>query len=216
MLIAPEGQTLATYSVSTPTEATVDATVTVEQGTTITSPAGNFVNTVSIEQVSVQDVPSMEGAGFSFAGAAIECGPEGVTFSTPASLTFSLTQAQWDLALAQANGNPALMEVQYFDKGTQSWVGVPTTVDLATHTVTASVTHFSLFALVIVQAPSATPAAAVPTAGVSPGVTKPATTLIARPPVTAAKTTAAPFVEIPAMIGVLVVAGLAYTLAKKR
>jgi hypothetical protein len=42
MLIAQEGQTLATYSVSTPTEATVDATVTVEQGTTITSPTGNF------------------------------------------------------------------------------------------------------------------------------------------------------------------------------
>jgi hypothetical protein len=95
-------------------------------------------------------------------------------------------------------------------------VGIPTTVDLATHTVTGSVTHFSLFALVVVQAPSATPAAAVPTGGVSPGLTKPATTLIARPPVTTAKPTPAPFVEIPAMIGVLVVAGLAYTLTRKR
>jgi len=214
--IAKEGQTLVTTSVSTPTDATVDATVTVEQGTTITDPAGNIVNTVSIEQVSVQDVPSMEGAGFSFAGAAIECGPEGVTFSEPATLTFSLTQAQWDLAMAQANGNPSLMEVQYFDKGTQSWVGVPTTVDLATHTVTASVTHFSLFALVIIQAPSATPAAAVPTAGVSPGLTRAPTTLLAKPPVTTPKPTPAPFVSVPAMIGVLVVAGLAYTLTRKK
>ena len=217
MLIAQEGQTLATYSVSTPSEATVDATVTVDQGTTITDPAGNFVNTVTIEQVSRQDVPSMpEGAAFSFAGTAVNCGPEGVTFSEPATLTFSLTEAQWDLAMAQANGNPSLMEVQYFDKGTQSWVGVPTTVDLATHTVTASVTHFSLFALVIIQAPSATPAAAVPTAGVSPGLTRAPTTLLAKPPVTTPKPTPAPFVSVPAMIGVLVVAGLAYTLTRKR
>jgi len=216
MLIAKEGQTLETYSVSTPTEATVDATVTVEQGTTITDPAGNFVNTVSIEQVSVQDVPSMEGAGFAFAGVAVECGPEGVTFSEPASLTFSLTQAQWDLALAQANGNPALMEVQYYDKGTQSWVGVPTTVNILTHEVTALVDHFSLFALVIIQAPPATPVAEMTAAGVSPGLTREPTTLLAKPPVTTPKPTPAPFVSVPAMIGVLVVAGLAYTLTRKK
>jgi hypothetical protein len=216
MLIAKEGQTLETYSVSTPTEATVDATVTVEQGTTITNPAGNFVNTVSIEQVSVQDVPSMEGAGFAFSGVAVECGPEGVTFSEPASLTFSLTQAQWDIAMAQANGNPALMEIQYYDKGTQSWVGVPTTVDLATHEVTALVDHFSLFALVIIQAPPATPVAEMTAAGVSPGLTRESTPLITRPPVTTVKPTPAPFVSVPAMIGVLLVAGLAYTLTRKK
>ena len=217
MLIAQEGQTLATYSVSTPTEATVDATVTVEQGTTITDPAGNFVNSVSVAQVSVQDVPSMpEGAGFSFAGYAVQCGPEGVTFDQPASLTFSLTQDQWDAALAQANGNPALMEVQYYDKATQSWVGVPTTVNTATHEVTALVDHFSLFALVIIQAPPATPAAGVPTAaGASPTITTSPTIILAKPPATP-KPTPTPFVSIPAMIGVLVVAGLAYSLAKKR
>jgi hypothetical protein len=216
MLIAKEGQTLETYSVSTPTEATVDATVTVEQGTTITDPAGNFVNTVSIEQVSVQDVPSMEGAGFAFAGVAVECGPEGATFSEPASVTFSLTQAQWDLALAQANGNPSLMEIQYYDKVTQSWVGVPTTVDILTHEVTALVDHFSLFALVIIQAPPAAPVAEITAAGVSPVLTRETTPLIARPPVTTPKPTPAPFVSIPAMIGVLVVAGLAYTLTRKK
>ena len=214
--IAKEGQTLVTTSVSTPTDATVDATVTVEQGTTITDPAGNFVNSVSIEQVSVQDVPSMEGAGFAFSGVAVECGPEGVTFSEPASLTFSLTQAQWDLALAQANGNPALMEVQYYDKATQSWVGVPTTVDLATHEVTALVDHFSLFALVIIQAPPATPVAEFTAAGVSPRLTREPGTPIAKPPVTTVKPTPAPFVSVPAMIGVLVVAGLAYTLTRKK
>jgi len=217
LLIAPEGQTLVTTSVSTPTDATVDATVTVEQGTTITDPAGNFVNTISIEQVSRQDVPSMpEGAAFSFAGTAVNCGPEGVTFSEPATLTFSLTEAQWDLAMAQANGNPALMEVQYYDKGTQSWVGVPTTVNLATHEVTALVDHFSLFALVIIQAPPATPAVEITAAGVSPGLTRQPTTLLAKPPVTTPKPTPAPFVSVPAMIGVLVVAGLAYTLSRKR
>ena len=217
MLIAQEGQTLATYSVSTPTEATVDATVTVEQGTTITDPAGNFVNSVSVAQVSVQDVPSMpEGAGFSFGGYAVQCGPEGVTFDQPASLTFSLTQDQWDAALAQANGNPALMEVQYYDKATQSWVGVPTTVNTATHEVTALVDHFSLFALVIIQAPPATPAAGVPTAaGASPTITTSPTIILAKPPATP-KPTPTPFVSIPAMIGVLMVAGLAYSLAKKR
>ena len=214
--IAKEGQTLTTLTVSTPTEATVEASVTVEQGTTITDPAGNFVNSVSIEQVSIQDVPSMEGAGFAFAGVAVECGPEGVTFSEPATLTFSLTQAQWDLALAQANGNPALMEIQYYDKGTQSWVGVPTTVNLATHEVTALVDHFSLFALVIIQAPPATPAAEFTAARVSPGLTREPTTLLAKPPVTTPKPTPAPFVSVPAMIGVLVVAGLAYTLTRKK
>jgi hypothetical protein len=215
--LAPAGQTLTTLTVSTPTDATVDATVTVEQGTTITDPAGNFVNSVSVSQVSVQDVPSMAGgAGFAFGGYAVECGPEGITFSEPASLTFSLTQAQWDIAMAQANGNPALMEIQYYDKGTQSWVGVSTTVNLATHEVTALVDHFSLFALVIIQAPPATPVAEMTAAGVSPGLTRESTTLLAKPPVTTRKPTPAPFVSVPAMIGVLVVAGLAYTLTRKK
>ena len=95
-------------------------------------------------------------------------------------------------------------------------MGVPTTVDLATHTVTASVTHFSLFALVIIQAPPAAPVAEMTAARVSPGLTREPTTLLAKPPVTTPKPTPAPFVSVPAMIGVLVVAGLAYTLARKK
>jgi PKD repeat protein len=215
--IAEEGQTLATYTVSTPSEATVEASVTVERGTTITDPAGNFVNSLSVSQVSVEDVPSMpEGAGFSFSGYAVQCGPEGVTFDQPVSFTFSLTQAQWNDALAQANGNPALMEIQFYDKATQSWVGLPTTVNAATREVTALVDHFSLFALVITQAPPATPAAEVPTvAAVSPVPTTEPTIIIAKTPTTP-KPTPTPFVSIPAMIGVLVVAGLAYSLARKR
>ena len=217
MLIAQEGQTLATYTVSTPTAATVDASVTVPQGTTITDLSGNFVNSMSISQVSVEDVPSMpEGAGFAFGGYAVQCGPEGVTFSQPASLTFSLTQDQWDAALAQAGGNPALMEVQFYDKATQSWVGVTTTVNTATHEVTALVDHFSLFALVIIQAPMETPVAEVPTGeAVPPGLTTEPTIILAIPPTTP-KPTPTPFVSVPAMIGVLAVAGLAYSLARKR
>lgn len=214
--IAKEGQTLTTLTVSTPTEATVEASVTVEQGTTIIDPAGNFVNSVSVSPVSVQDVPSMpEGAGFSFSGYAVQCGPEGVTFSQPAALTFSLTPEQWDAALAQANGNPALMSVQYYDKESASWVSVPTTVDEGAHTVTGHVSHFSLFALIIVQAPPATPAAEVPiTAGLSPTVTTAPKVSLAKTPTP--KPTPTPFVSIPAMIGVLVVVGMAYTLARKK
>jgi hypothetical protein len=214
--IAKEGQTLTTLTVSTPTEATVEASVTVDQGTTIIDPAGNFVNSVSVSPVSVQDVPSMpEGAGFSFSGYAVQCGPEGVTFSQPAALTFSLTPEQWDAALAQANGNPSLMSVQYYDKESASWVSVPTTVDEGAHTVTGHVSHFSLFALIIVQAPPATPAAEVPiTAGLSPTVTTAPKVSLAKTPTP--KPTPTPFVSIPAMIGVLVVVGMAYTLARKK
>jgi hypothetical protein len=54
----------------------------------------------------------------------------------------------------------------WYNPGTGAWQEVPATVDPATRTVTARVSHFSLFALTWVDAPlakaTAAPAAATP------------------------------------------------------
>ncbi|GEM_PF-1906244 len=82
-----------------------------------------------------------DGAGYLFLGYAYALTPDGATFSPPASLRFTIPQDRWD-SLQQ---NDLLVKTSSLGSGT--WEDVPSTVDAASRTVTASVSHFSIFGL---------------------------------------------------------------------
>ena len=110
------------------------------------------------------------GSGFAFAGYAYTCGPDGATFAPAADLVFAFTEAEW--AELVADGRPLV--VTYYNEETGLYEELPTTVDAASHTVTAKVTHFSSFVLMygaeaVVATPVATPLPTPPT--VTPPVT---------------------------------------------
>ncbi|WAI00259.1 DUF3344 domain-containing protein [Methanogenium organophilum] len=81
------------------------------------------------------------GTTFSFTGKAYECTPSGAQFSPAITMTFSFTEEEWN---ALSGKTPSLW---YFDKAGNKWEEIPVTINAAERTVTAQITHFSLFAL---------------------------------------------------------------------
>ena len=201
----PQGVLEADYTLTTDPASGIDATVSIDQGTTaVMGPgqpgAGQPISEISVTPLDPVSVAQATAAGtmetgvFSFSGLAVECGPTGAVFSGDgATVSFTLTDAQWAEALAAVNGNTAGMTVQTFDPATQTWVSLATTVDPATHTVSTQVNHFSLYALFYkTAAETPTPAATPQTYGELMKTTPASTPVTSAPVTTPVKTMLAP------------------------
>ncbi len=133
--------------------------LTVGEGTRARDKDGNPLGEVTMARADAAGLPPAPGG--TTIGFALTCGPAGATFDPPATLTYTLSEEEWG-----RNGDPATLRVMWYNPGTGAWQEVPATVDPATRTVTARVSHFSLFALTWVDAPlakaTAAPAAATP------------------------------------------------------
>jgi LPXTG-motif cell wall-anchored protein len=134
--------------------------LTVAEGTRARDKDGNPLGEVTVARSDAPGIPQAPpGTAIGFA---LDCGPAGATFDPPATLTYALSVEEW------AKIGSATPKVMWYNPGTGEWQEVPATVDAATRTVTAQVSHFSLFALAWA---SATPAEA--TTGTAPGETPP-------------------------------------------
>ncbi|KAF1078044.1 NosD domain-containing protein [Methanogenium sp. MK-MG] len=142
------------------------------------------------------------GANFVFSGYAYTCGPAGATFSPDIALVFSFTEEEW--AVLMADGQPLM--VMYYNETTGAYEGVSTSVNSVKRTVTAHVTHFSVFALMHTTTQAETPVpstvvpATVPTAA-------PATPLITPSSTPLVPTATAAGADFP-VVGVLIVIAL--------
>lgn len=134
--------------------------LTVAEGTRARDKDGNPLGEVTVARSDAAGIPQAPpGTAIGFA---LDCGPAGATFDPPVTLTYALSEEEW----AKIGG--ATPKVMWYNPGTGEWQEVPATVDAATRTVTAQVSHFSLFALTWA---AATPAEA--TTGTAPGKTPP-------------------------------------------
>ncbi|WP_321506521.1 C1 family peptidase [uncultured Methanoregula sp.] len=156
------GQTLAPFTVETTTASPIDVAVSIPQSTKSLTAAGVPISEVTVTPVSQEAVAGItasttppEGSVFAAGGFGVECSPAGATFSQPVTITFSMTGAQWDAALLQAGGKAEDITIQYYDTQTKAWVSLPTTVDRTTRHVTATTNHFTLFAVFIKTAATA-------------------------------------------------------------
>lgn len=159
------GQTLAPYVVETTLESPIDVEVSIPQSTKSLTAQGQPISEVTVTPVSQEVVDGItgsttapEGTVFAAGGLGVECSPSGATFDQPVTVTFTLTGSQWDAALAQANGKSQDITIQYYDTTAKTWVSLPTTVYLSTRTVTTKTKHFSLFAVFVKVARTATSA----------------------------------------------------------
>jgi hypothetical protein len=146
-----QGQILADYVIETDPAAGFESAVEIGTGTTVISGTGQPVGEISITPLdpeSVNTAAITQTGVFSFSGYSIECEPSGTQFSGgTATVSFTLTAAQWAAALAEVDGNLAAMTIQTYDPVSQTWIEVPTVINPVTHTVSAQVTHFSTYAL---------------------------------------------------------------------
>ena len=93
----------------------------------------------------------------------------------PVVLTYNLSAEEWAKA-----GEGARAKVIWYNPETGEWQDIPSTVNVATRTVTAEVSHFSIYALAWTAAEAATPASVdtTPPADQEPGVTFPVWALV--------------------------------------
>jgi hypothetical protein len=69
-------------------------------------------------------------------------GPSGTTFSSPINITL-----KYDPANLPAGADQSMLYIAWWDVGTGTWVSLPCIVDPVSHTVTATVSHFTIYSV---------------------------------------------------------------------
>ena len=108
------------------------------------------LSTVSITNVSSPDAPP---AGASFMGIHFDFEPSGATFDPYAMLTFEFNP-NW----LPPGATPENLTIAYYDEDSGQWVELGAediVIDPATNTITARVTHFTVFSTLVRVNPAA-------------------------------------------------------------
>jgi PKD repeat protein len=137
-------------------------TISMVAGTVPTNAEGGPLLTLTIRRIADSDVPPVPGdALFSYAGYAYEIEPSGASFDPYATLAITLSEDDW----AGLQGRELF--IKWYNPATSAWEDIPATVDAATRTASAKITHTSIFALFAENLPATAPTTPVPTAAPS-------------------------------------------------
>jgi hypothetical protein len=145
--ITPEGVAQQTIS---GTSANQEIGITIPVGTAILTLSGTPPTSISITSSSNPPPPPTDN---NIIGLAYDFEPSGTTFNPPITLDWN-----YDPAALPSGTSETDLQVSFFDSATSSWIGVPVVVDTVNHKITATVSHFTTFALMApVPAPTPTP-----------------------------------------------------------
>jgi len=129
----------------TATSADGNLILTIPSGTTALDKDGNPLSTLTS---AVDPSPPAPPEGANIIELAYNFGPAGATFDP--AITFEYTYDPAEIPEGVAEGDLVLA---YYDEVAGEWVELPSTVDPLTHTITASVSHFTTFAIIAPPAP---------------------------------------------------------------
>jgi hypothetical protein len=115
-------------------------TIVIPEGTIVLDKDGNPLLTLTIDVDPNPSCPPPQGA---YVILPYNFSPSGATFAPPITLTWHYDQADIPAGVAEKD-----LIVAYCDKNTGQWVPVPSAVNVDTNTVTATVSHFTTFALI--------------------------------------------------------------------
>jgi len=167
--ISDDGELLETI------EATSDdgmLTITIPEGTICLDIDGQPLDTL---EVAVDETPPDPPEAAYIIGLAYDFGPDGATFDPPLTLTWSYDPDALPGGVAEED-----LVVAYYDEATGEWVEVDCVVDIENNTITASVAHFTTFAIigvVTVVTPPAPAAFSVSSLSVLPAEIEPGETV---------------------------------------
>ncbi len=131
--LSSTGSLLSPVTVSSPDK---KASLYLPKGTGVHDIDGNLISEISMREATT--LPSAPG-GFKFEGHSFECGPTGTFFSPAITVSFTVPEDEWEEGKDYS--------IQCYQAPNGPWVTLTSTVDAATHTVSARVSHFSCFAL---------------------------------------------------------------------
>ena len=113
--------------------------ISMPRGTEALSSQGTPLESMNVQTI---DEPSAPPSNWYMIGHGFNLQPEGATFVPPLPLTL-----KYDLALLPEGAAENDLFTAYFDSGRGQWVRIQSTVDTTTHTISAQVSRFALFAI---------------------------------------------------------------------
>ncbi len=134
------------------------ATLTIPQGTLAGNGDGASLVEITIKAINASETPANMNGAFTFAGYAYRCTPSGATFAPSILLAFRLTADEWDALDAEE------LSIRFYDEEAGEWVELPATVNTVSRTITAELTHFSIYGLFTGDTSTTTVSAAQSTA----------------------------------------------------
>jgi len=135
------GQASATTAEGGGAAVTVPADAVTANTVVAVTPTATTATAVTTAVATVPSGQSIVG-GYVYNLAATAAGAEVTTFAKSVTVTFTYTDAQ------VAGLNESTLAVHRWNATTSQWVALPSTVNTATNTVTATTTQFSYFALI--------------------------------------------------------------------
>ncbi|HVP95346.1 MAG TPA: PKD domain-containing protein [Methanoregulaceae archaeon] len=123
-----------------------------------TNITGGALDSVNITRVDLKNVPPVPpGAMFAFTGFAYDIEPSGAIFDPYVTLQFTIPENEW------ATMSSKDLSIKWFNPATSAWEDQQTTVDPATRTVSAQITHGGIYGLFTIIPPTPVPTTAVVT-----------------------------------------------------
>lgn len=147
--ISDEGEILETVEA---TSADGMLTITIPEGTIALDEDGEPLSSLTVD---VDPSPPDPPEDANIIGLAYDFGPEGATFDPPITFTWSYDPDALPEDVAEED-----LVIAYYDEDAGEWLELPCVVDTENNTVTASVSHFTTFAIITrVVPPPPAPAA---------------------------------------------------------
>jgi len=122
------------------------ASVTIPSGVLGYTASGSALFEISVVPVSTPPaLPSdVKGLGLYY-----DFGPSGSTFSSPITITLTYNPSR-----LPAGADQSKLYIAWWNTSTGQWVSLPSVVDQVNHTITASVTHFTIYSALVPVTPA--------------------------------------------------------------
>jgi len=117
--------------------------VKINQGTKGLTKEGRRITEISITPMAAADVPAPPEDGHVI-GLTYDFGPDGATFDEPITISFEYDPDNLPEGVSEED-----LVVAVWDEDAGEWVELPSVVDTENHIVTATVDHFTTFAVVV-------------------------------------------------------------------
>ena len=167
-----------TFAISNDGEVLEAIAATSADGTlTVTIPEGTIAkdendNPLSSVGVAVDNSPPSPPEDANIIGLAYNFGPDGAVFSPPITLEYS-----YDPDALPEGVHEEDLVIAYYDEDAGEWAGLACTVDTENNTITASVSHFTTFAIIGTITPPAPAALSISSLSIHPTQVQPKETV---------------------------------------
>jgi hypothetical protein len=151
LVLDPYGTALDNYRLQT-----VDTAITIDiaRGTDVKDSTGKALATISAVRAGAAPIAPPSSAVV----LAYTFGPDGAKFNPAITLTL-----KYELNNLPQGADEKTLYIALWDTATNKWVELPSTVDTANHTITAKISHFSLYTVIVEGTFTTTTTSPVPT-----------------------------------------------------